>query len=267
MEYKIKVYIPSQDRFGYIPELKNKDALAISKYIKANDDYGLTKILNEHLNSVGAKNILDKFFILLQLRALNISNTVTLKAKHITGEDATYTVNIFKFLGMFLEYNKTIQEEYVYEKDNVKIVFSLPANIYFANFYSLLVDSIKNIFVDGEDIIKNKNSKEKLRTILRFKKEFIEEIKTFLSNINKASQLFFVKSTDEILVPAIKISYFNNTVFSLIKSLFKTEIGYFYNKFYICLTKLGLSYEDYQELSFIETDILLNIYKSANKLK
>jgi hypothetical protein len=267
MEYKIKVYIPSQDKFGYITELKNKDTLAISKYIKANDDYGLAKILNKHLHDVGAKNILDKFFILLQLRALNVSNTVALKAKHISGEDAGYTVNLFKFLGLFLEHSKTLPQEYVFKNDKIEIIFNLPSNMYFANFYSLLLDSINSIIIDGEDVIKGKSSKEKFKFILKFKKEFVQELKQFLNNINKQSELYFVKSTEEILVPAIKISYFNNTIFNLIKSLYKTEISYFYNKFYICLTKLGLSYEDYQELSFVETDILLNIYKSANKLK
>jgi hypothetical protein len=267
MEYKIKVYIPSQDKFGYIKELKNKDTLAISKYIKANDDYGLVKTLNKHLSEVGAKNILDKFFILLQLRALNVSNSVTLKAKHISGEDASFTVNIFKFLGTFLEYNKTLPQEYIFKNDKIEIVFNLPSNIYFANFYSLLLDSIKSIVINGEDVIKGKTVKEKFKFILKFKKEFIEELKQFLNNINRQSELFFVKSTEDILVPAIKISYFNNTVFNLIKSLYKTEISYFYNKFFICLTKLGLSYKDYQDLSFVETDILLNIYKSANKIK
>jgi hypothetical protein len=265
MDYKVKIYVPSLKSFEYFNELKNREALAISKYIKANDEYGLSQYLNEFIKGIPNTDILDKFFILLQLRALNISNKVVISGKHISGSDATFNINLFSFLGKYLEYLQGIPTHFLFTQDNLTIRLRRPHNIYFKNFYSLLADSIDQVLVDGEDLFKDKNNQEKMNIILKFNKKTLAEIKTFINNINESSNFYFCKPENDISIPTIKISFFNNTLFSLLKSLYKTEISYFYNKFYICLTKLGLSYEDYLRLSFIETDILLNIYKGANK--
>jgi soluble P-type ATPase len=265
MDYKVKIYVPSLKSFEYFNELKNKEALAISKYIKSNDEYGLSVYLNEFVKRVKGADILDKFFILLQLRALNISNKVIISGKHVTGSDATFKVNLFNFLGRYLEYSQSVPSRFTFTQDNLTIILHRPRNIYFKNFYSLLVDSIEQILIDNEDIFKDKSNQEKMEIILKLNKNTLSNVKTFINSINESSELYFCKPENDISIPTIKISFFGNTLFSLLKTLYKTEISYFYSKFYICLTKMGLSYEDYLRLSFVETDILLNIYKGANK--
>lgn len=265
MDYKVKIYVPSQQSFEYFNELKNREALAISKYIKANDEYGLSLYFNELIKNAQDVDILDKFFILLQLRALNVSNKVTISGKHESGSDATFNINLFSFLGKYLDYQQNVPQQFTFTRDNLSIIFRRPRNIYFKNFYSLLCDSIEQVLIDDEDILKNKNNQEKINIILKFNKKTLNDIKDFLNNINESSELYFCRPENGISIPTIKISFFNNTLFSILKSLYKTEISYFYSKFYICLTKLGLSYDDYLKLSFVETDILLNIYKGANK--
>ena len=267
MDFNIRVYIPSTEKFEYIKELTNKETLAISKFIKANDDYGLSSLFDSLLKDIPTNNIVDKFFILCQLRALNISNKIVLSAKHLSGENATYRINLFSFLGDYLNHIKTLEKEYVYEDEQLKIYFKLPTNIYFKNFYVLLNDIITKVEINGKNILEGKNQKETFDIILKFNSRVISGLKNYLNKLNNNSNLFFVKPTEEILVPTIKVSFFNNTIFNILKSIFKTEILYFYNKFFVCLTKLGLSYDDYLKLSYVETDILLNIYKSANKLK
>jgi len=265
MDYKVKIYVPSLKSFEYFNELKNREALAISKYIKSNDEYGLSLYLNEFVKNIKGADILDKFFILLQLRALNISNKVIISGKHTSGSEATFNINLFNFLGRYLEYLQNVPAQFVFTQDNLTIKLQRPRNIYFKNFYSLLIDSIEQIIVNDEDIFKDKSNQERMDIILKLNKKTLTDIKTFINNINESSEFHFCKPENDISIPTIKISFFNNTLFSILKSLYKTEISYFYSKFYICLTKLGLSYEDYLRLSFVETDILLNIYKGANK--
>jgi hypothetical protein len=265
MDYKVKIYVPSLGGFEYFNELKNREALAISKYIKANDEYGLSVYLNETIKTSQSIDILDKFFILLQLRALNISNKVVISGKHTSGSDATFTVNLFSFLSKYLDYLKNIPQHFSFIQDDLTIIFKRPRNIYFKNFYSLLFDTIEQILVNGENLFDGKSNQEKIDIILKLNKGTLNDVKSFLDSINNLSELYFCKPENDISIPTIRISFFNNTLFSLLKTLYKTEISYFYTKFYICLTKLGLSYEDYLKLSFVETDILLNIYKGANK--
>jgi len=267
MDFKIKVYIPSIDKFDYINELKNRETLAISKYIKANDDYGLSNYFNNLLSGIPATNIADKFFILCQLRALNLSNSIIINGKHISGDDATYKINLFSFLEKYLKYINKLNSEQIYTNEELEIHFKLPKDVFFKNFYALLNDIIFKIVINGEDVLLNKTPSQKFNIITQLNKTVISEFKSHLETINNSSELFFIQPTEEILVPTIKISFFNNTIFSILKSIFKTEISYFYNKFYISLTKLGLSFDDFLKLSYVETDILLNIYKSVNKLK
>lgn len=267
MDYRIRIYIPSSGKFEYVDELKNRESLAILKYIKANDDYGLCNYFENILSGTSAKTIEDKFFILCQLRALNIGNTITINGKDDTGVKTSIKINLFNFLKEYINYIQKSEKKFEFHEDNLKIVFKLPTTIYFKSFISLLNDTVEKILIDDKDILESKNNIEKLEIISKLKKETIFKIKQFLNNINQSSTLFFLKPNEQILIPTVKISFFNNTIFNLLKSIFKTEFTYFYNKFYICLTKLGLSYEDYLKLSFIEADILLNTYKAANQLK
>ncbi len=268
MSYKVKVYLPTQNRFAYINELKNKDILAITKYIKADDELGLSIFLNQLLEPTGATNNVDKFFVILQLRALNFGNNITLKGRHVEGRDVLYKKDIFEFLGDYINFCESLKSNFIFKKQNLEIEFTYPANLFFKNFLHLLNESIVDIKVDGLSIFQDKTQTEKFNILYKLKPNILKEIKKFLENINNTSNLFFIKNYDkQASFPDIKISFFNNTIFSIIKSIFKIEITYFYNKFYICLTKLGISYSDYMNLTFIEADILLSIFKSANKSK
>jgi len=267
MGYKIKIYLPIQNKFEYFKELNNSNTLAISKFIKANDEYGLSKYLSSLIDIDNNKNIVDRFATLLQLRALNVSNKVSLNAVHKTGDKASYKINLFNFLGDLITYIKDSPREFIFESKNKKFYFTLPKNLYFKNIYALLNDCLFKIEENEKDIFNGLTEAQKFQCILNLPEEDIKNIKDYLEDINKSSTLYFCKPVQDILVPTIKISFFNNTIFNIIKSIFKVEISYFFNKFYICLTKLGLSYDDFLKLSYVETDILLNIYKSANKLK
>ena len=268
MDYKVKVYIPTKKIYGYIDELKNKDILTISKYIKANDDYGLNTFLNSLLSPLKLTNTIDKFCVLLQLRGLNLSGKATLTGKHSNNNKVDYTIDIFSFIGEYLEAIDSfdISSEYIFE--NIKIFFKTPSSLYFKNTYALISDIITDIEIQGTSEYAKKSSKEKIEYLLTLDKNIINGFARHLDKINKSTNLFFVKNDDpEVYLPNIKISFYNNTIFNIIKSLFKVELSYFYQKFYICLTKLGLSYGDYMSLSYVESDILISIFKSANKIK
>jgi hypothetical protein len=267
MEYKIKVYLPIQDKFEYFKELNNRNTLAISKFIKANDEYGLSKYLSELVDPDNNKSSIDRFAALIQLRALNVSNKVALNAVHKTGDKASYKINLFSFLGDLIAYLKDAPKEFIFNDGDTQYYFGLPKNLYFKNIYALLNDCLIRIDIKGKNVFEDLTDAQKFQYILNLKEETLKKIKDYLDLLNRESTLFFCKPVQDILVPTIKISFFNNTIFNIIKSIFKVEISYFFNKFYVCLTKLGLSYDDFLKLSYVETDILLNIYKSANKLK
>lgn len=268
MDYRIKVYIPTRKNYGYIEELKNKHILAISKYIKADDDYGLNLFFNSLLKDLNLTNSIDKFCVLLQLRGLNLNGKATLTGKHSDGGKVEYSIDIFGFLGEYLEKCESFILKDAFEFNNTKILFKNPSTFYFKNVYALLSDIIDDIEVEGVSKYKQKDKKEKFKTLLQLDKELVSSFVKHLDAINKKSDLFLVRNDNpQIYLPNIKISFFNNTIFNILKSLFKIELSYFYQKFYICLTKLGLSYKDFMELSFVETDILITIFKSANKIK
>jgi hypothetical protein len=268
MQYKVKTYKPSTKEVKYVKELKNKNILDIIKFIQSNDDFGLDSYFNELLDNKNSLNIIDKFFILLQLRALNFNNRVIITGVHKSGREAISKIDIFKFLGEYISYTEKIEKNYQLNLDELQISFEIPKNLYFKNIFALMFDCIIDITVSGESIYKNKKDKEKLEILLSLNKEILEKFKIKLDEINASSTLFFHKNeNNEANLPNIKISFFNNTLFNILKSIFKLEISYFYQRLYVFLNKLNFSYESYMELTFVETDILLSIYKSANKIK
>ena len=268
MGYKVKTYVPTLSATEYTREITNFDILNIIKYIKANDDYGLSKYFEQNTIDFQAPSLIDKFFVLIQLRALNFNNRVVFKGNHFSGSDAVSNVDLFKFLGDILSSYAKIQHNYQFAHEGLTITFRLPTKLYFKNIYSLLLDTIVDMSYSGTSIYMNKKDKEKLEILLRLKKDVLDKIKDYLQCVNEDLELYFIKNQDnETNIPTIKISFFNNTLFNILKSIFKLEITYFYQRLYTCLTKLGLDYNSFMNLTHVETDILLSIYKSVNKLK
>jgi hypothetical protein len=268
MTYKVKVYIPTQKQFGYVEELKNRDILIISKYIKANDDEGLNQYFDTILSKFKNITILDKFFILLQLRALNFSSKVVITGKHVSGKEAVCNIILSEILQKLLDFCDTDMSQKAFIEKDLKIDFKLPQSLYFSDINNLLNEAVENIYINSACITKDVEGDDRNNIIKRLKPDIIQRIRDHFNDINKQSALYFLKNEDlEILLPTIQISFFSNTIFNILKAIFKIEISQFYQKFYTCLTKLGISFSDYMDLSFIETDILLSIYKAANKIK
>jgi hypothetical protein len=268
MQYKVKTYKPSTKEIKYVHEIKNKNLLDIIKYIQANDDHGLNLYFNEFLGNDNTLNIIDKFFIILQLRALNFNNRVVIAGLHKTGKEALSKIDIFKFLGEYIAFIESYEGEFYIKIDDLEIKFTLPKNLYFKNIYALMLDCIADVKIGEESLYKNKTEKQKLEIIINLKKEIIEKFKEKILEINSTSSLFFHENKNsEANLPNIRISFFNNTLFNVLKSIFKLEISYFYQRLYIFLNKVNFSYDSFMELTFVETDILLSIYKSANKIK
>lgn len=268
MGYKVKTYIPTLSSSEYTREITNFDILNIIKYIKANDDYGLSKYFEHNVVDCSVPTLLDKFFVLIQLRALNFNNRVVFKGKHASGSDAVSNVDLFKFLGDILTQYPSIPQTHQYKCENLVINFKLPTKLYFKNIYSLLLDTITDILYNNVSLYENKNEKEKLEILVRLKKDNLVKIKEYLQNLNEKLELFLIKNEDgETNIPTIRVSFYNNTLFNVLKSIFKLEITYFYQRLYTCITKLGLDYSSFMGLTYVETDILLSIYKSVNKLK
>lgn len=268
MEYRVRLYIPSKKKFDYLDEIKNKNIIAISKFIQANDEYGLSSYFEKLLSSLELDNIIDKFCVLLQLRGLNFNGKAVLKGKHADGNEVEYKIDIFEFVGQLLEGLESVPDQYEFITGEYKFLFKLPTRMYFKNTYALLYDTLLDIEYNGVSVYKGLQKKEKFNYVIGIDKETITNVVKFFNQTNNNSEIFFIKNDDkDILLPSIRVSFFNNTIFNTLKALFKIELTYIYNKFYVCLTKLGISYTDYLNLSFIEADILLSIYKSANNLK
>ena len=137
----------------------------IIKYIQSNDDYGLDSYFNDFLDNDKSLNIIDKFFIFLQLRALNFNNRVTITGTHETGREAVAKIDIFKFLGSYISYIEKIEKNYSLVVDELTINFKIPSSLFFRNLYALMADCVTDITISGESIYKEKKDKEKLEIL------------------------------------------------------------------------------------------------------
>lgn len=258
--FKINTYQPTVSSYCYINELSNKSYLDINKFISGNDNVGLNLFLNVLTKNLTSKTNFDKFFALVYMRLVSLGPKVKLQSN----KESVVTINLMNVLQRMLD-NPQIALPDFYYKDMV-IKFKLPSDLYYSNFLIFLLDIIDEITITNNlNNYKTLDKNKRFNIIKHFKKDILNNIKKHI--IQNQNNYKIIETEEDIGFNNFKFSFYDNSAFYTVKFLFKTNISIIYNKMYHSLQKLRLNYEDYNNMTPSETNILLAIYKKSNNIK
>lgn len=262
-EYKIKTIVPTLSSVVYLDQLKNLDILSVNKYISSNDDEGLNSYIDELLNHSKLNCSIDKLFAILNLRMTCISNDIKVRSD-IKGVPTTLKIDLRKILLKLLD-NTDIQLK-SYKKEDLCIIFEPPKSLFHKDYVSFLSDTIKCIKINDQNIdFKNIEKKERYKIIMSLKKDILKEVKDHI-NAYKVKYTILNLDTEDLKLKR-EISIYDNTSLNFIKFIFKSSIPNIYNKMYHTCKALGIGFNDYNNLTPAETDMLVAIYKKSNSIK
>lgn len=259
---KIKTYTPTLSTFKYTREIKNSDLIQINKLINYKDDKGLSQLLESYVDKSITCNF-DKAFSLINLRSLCVGEELKFITRDKGKPSVTVKLNLTAILKRLLENEQLPLIDFEYK--DFKIVFKLPVKIYYSNFIVFLNDIVTSLIVNNENILDGKTNRERLEILNKIKPDILKEIKNHI----KVNQLKYKIIDINVSNPFLNstFSFYDNSFYYFIKFLFKIGLSSIYNKLYFSCQKLNIGYSDYCNLSPIEIDLLLAIYKKNNSIK
>lgn len=232
-----------------ISEFTLEDLRTISFQIENDSDIELNKFLTSKV--IIDCNAIDKFNLLFTARHKFINETITLN----NGE-SNITLNLNLLNNNLLKNIKNIKN--TINIDNFYITLDYPNDLFYTNKELLEIDCIHTIILRGKEVnFKNLQKSEKLDLYEKLPINIIREVKKFIDN-NKDDVILMESKFN---LPEIKINFFDNTAFYLLKTLYNY---YNYEDIIETLFMLSKRIPDIQYLNSRnprDLDILIRLYK------
>lgn len=205
-----------------ISEFTIEDFRSIAFMIENDSDNGLYGKLISKI--IGSCSSIDKFNLLFEARIKYVSENIVFNI----GE-SNLTVNLEVWRQQLLKHLTNIQR--TYNIDNITITLDYPYNFYYNKYEDILVNCIKMLKIKDKILDFETLDKMEKEVILdRLPSDVIDVIKEFINNNDK--NIILMES--KLGLPEISINFFNNSAFSLLKTIY----SYY-------------TYEDILELIFI----------------
>lgn len=191
-----------------ISEFTIEDFRSISFMIENDSDENLYNRLIKSLNKDSSS--IDKFNILLEARILHINENIM-----FNNGTSNVNVNINVWKDKFLKEIKDISKTLTI--DNIEITLDYPNNFYFKNKEDILINCVKFIRIKDKFLnFYTLDKSEKFAILEKLPSKVTEEIKEFIKDNNKS----IVLMNPILNLPEISINFFDNSAFSLIKTIY-----------------------------------------------
>lgn len=269
--FTYEVYIPSTDSYVRFKELTNEMFVVIQKYIQSNDNAGLLGYFNELISELCTSdtsklNRIDIFCALATIRMVCVGSILELQMK----TESSRTVNkisIYDIVHKVSNEVDRIKDYKVQINNDISITLNLPQSLLYDNAESFILDCIHTLTIKDQSININNASEEQRDEVFKLLSgdifniiiEYLNELTSDMKDI----QIIGTEDTDE--AQTIKVNVFDNSLFEVIRFLFKDDLAALYEKQYAMASKLHMSVNDFNALTPAETDIHINRYVSEVK--
>jgi len=245
-----KLYVP------FVKSIMNNDNIIISNFIDKIIEY---TVINK--NQIKELNCIDKFLILLDLRSISISNSITIN----TGQLFNNTnVEIDKLCVHILESLPVITEQ-VFIDDLIKIKINIPKDISYES--TNIANTIQSIQIDQDLIQMNQVTSKVRESILNFiPAKLFNQIINFINITTKSIEhINIITANPKLNISKVEFNIFNNTLFEFIKAIYNENLLNVYKMQYILMSKLNYDNDTYLNLTPNESQLHLNFYNEELK--
>lgn len=269
MTYYTVLELPHRNLSLKVRPITNDIFFDICKFVHYNSDYNISKFLDESLDSlIETENAfreltrVDKTILFLILYDQFVDSTITLNCQHKENENIRHvkvdtSILTQKVNKMSIDFFQTIAV------DDIEIQISDPSDLFCATYDDIITSMIYKIISDGEEYIFNEFSRdEKDRFLNSMSSNIFSEIEDILkSNI---TSIDLIDIGDNFEFESLSVDYFDNSLYSLIKSLFSFDISSLYENSYVFCKAMGSTYDHFLQLTPSEFNQFINIHKYYN---
>ena len=276
MEFKYSAYIPSTDSFVPVRQLKTKEYVELVKYITNNDPIALIgaydELISELVSDVKISSLtrVDKFFILLTIRAICVGPVLTMEFEDSTTKKP-YTTHVELFPIM----QKIADIEYKFKKriklgNNISATLRIPGSLYIESGDDLLVECIDSLTINKKHHdLSTFNVDEKQQVVDGLPGVLLGDIYRYINEgLEKFAQVdLFNKINPHNTTEQEKysVNIFDTSMYSFITLCFNESLNYIRDILYILQRKCNFSGEILHNSTFAEVRMYVDLYQEEIK--
>lgn len=251
--FTIELDLPS-GRKVRIPELNNRDYLAILKFCENKDYYGLSEFFNK-LFIPSDLNIFDRFFILIYVRKVFVGNKLTFKGKD--DMDITYSLDdaLSKLVDNYIDVDRDIT------CGDITLAVGVPTGLYFDSIDDLCQYTIKTVrFKENIINFSDLTSQEQRELLSKLPTSIFQKLQEYMVELSDTLfDLTLIEANSELEVSEVSVNILGNGVMYFLTSIFSYDLLYFYEALYHYnhfVSKAG----DFFDITYNEARLLLNLH-------
>ncbi len=259
-QFVYSITIPSTGTAGLYKELSTSYYKAFTKILLNGDNIVINQFIDDMITklthsgpSVTSLTAYDKLYIMLVIRAYNISPTIHFGCKTKEKEkdkDKQSTININVEVNEVISKLTELKFNWFFTVKNspagLQIKGSLPTALYIDNISWLLASCINEIIINDKSVYMHElTTDEQIQILDKLPSTVFSEIMLFLKEQNDIlikNPIFEIKTDKEIVgAKEINLSFFDASMFEFLKLMYNCNLKEFYQSEYqLCKAKLPL---------------------------
>lgn len=270
MKFTYKSNLPILEKEIRYSNLTCAHYIEILKYIQSNDDNGLINYfewLIEDLSTdkkyIKQLTNIEKFIILLDIRAVSVSSSLQLKGIN----DSKIDMNISIIKNNIYNNIKKLNLKKIINSSEIIVNLKSPK--------SFIIDNIDSIYQEVIDIIQIGDeavnffllsNEEKEDIISSLPANISTEIVNFVKNIqDDSSEMKIIAENLKLGYDAVPLNLFDKTMFYFLKAIFNDDLHSFYELQFNMIHKMHFSYDHIQKMTPSECKLFINFYNKEMK--
>lgn len=243
-------------------EITNAQFFDLLKYINNDDDRGVAdyfdSLISSNLESPQLLTNLEKFLILLDIRSVCIGDHVDIKVV----EGSTARLSLLHIIESIKSSITDIQFSTSISIGEVVLNLKLPSKLYTEPSSEIYEDVIESVTTDSNTHRLNSFTiDEKQEFFKSLPSSVYIEVASFVKNIHiKLSECSVIHGNANLGINRVPLSVFDNTMYAILKMLYKEDLMNFYELQYSIIKRLQFSYDHFMQMTPNESKLFINLY-------
>lgn len=256
MIFATDIVLPCCRKTVHVKSITNEMHENLQKFLLENNDAFIENyfeyILRTCCIDVDARhfNVIDKFALLCKIRSISIGNTISL----VNADNASMGVN----MEQIIEQLQGVQfSERLVEVNNIKIKLGLPVKL-----VNETTDAALNCITSINDLVMSdlsQDERNKLFSIIDA--QILQQLNNFFSDAYDAFKgVYFIPNIETSGFDPVSINPFNQSLFEILKIMFREDLFSFYRIKYFCMTKLSMTSSDFNNSIPADVRLFISFY-------
>ena len=255
MTFTTAIALPACNKTLHVKSITNQMHENLQKFLLEGNDVLIEQCFESILHSCideydGKLTNIDKFILLCKIRSISFSSTVSL----VNADNAAINIDLESIIMQL----QSIDLQPAMQKINAATVeFYLPVKLFVDGNDALIncIYSINELLINSL----SKLERDKIMSVLSGK--LLSRAADYIVNtIKKFNEVYFIPNIENLGYNSIKINPFDQSLFEILKIIFKEDLFNFYKTKYLCLSKMHMPCSDFDKLTPADARLFLSFY-------